>query len=557
MRSAEVDLPTPLEAPEAGLALGLPGQVALTVLARPEEVYDAVTHCHLGQAIRTLSPAIQGRLTAQLEGVELPCKEKHRVRFLRELAGLSARLLEPGRIDTERAVALLGRPGYLEGVAREDLTVLEETFTLIHDIALVCMRSSKPADYVRLLSRPGVDVQRLVTTMPFFAGDRRVRFTSLDMARRRVALEMERLARQGTREAMRGLLSLILSRLPPLQQHVTPRTASDWRVLHACDIAAVMASPRALAQVLRSDHRRLIHDKAFFQLNEMLDRIATAKTTEEITRHTHTFLIDCGIYRTGGGRMLRFGKMFKVGPIEGYVVLRYESLMRYGYAAMTTSDVGDATVLLASEDEGMVQHELQHVFDKITYVESVVDPRRRVQGTRMNLLGMEVRARLAEMAFCSDPARVEDALREARENAGLDLPDRDEMRVRIEADRFVVAKLARCRERVSIQRSAVRLLDQAYRQAYGLTYSQIVEPFTRVSPRSLRPGDRRGRMSSIPPPWLGRCLPPGELLSIILCFWLLCPLRLLWFFSDAIRIALTVSCRIGSEETGNRITLRL
>jgi hypothetical protein len=511
MRSAEVDLPTPLEAPEAGLALGLPGQVAVTVLARPEEVYDAVTHCHLGQAIRTLSPAIQGRLTAQLEGVELPCKEKHRVRFLRELAGLSARLLEPGRVDTERAVALLGRPGYLEGVAREDLAALEETFTLIHDIALVCMRSSKPADYVRLLSRPGVDVQRLVTTMPFFAGDRRVRFTSLDMARRRVALEMERLARQGSREAMRGLLSLILSRLPPLQQHVTPRTASDWRVLHACDIAAVMASsPRALAQVLRSDHRRLMHDKAFFQLNEMLDRVATAKTSQEITGHTHTFLIDCGIYRTGGGRMLRFGKMFKVGPIEGYVVLRYESLMRYGYAAMTTSDVGDSTVLLASEDEGMVQHELQHVFDKITYVESVVDPRRRAQGSRMNLLGMEVRARLAEMAFCSDLARAEDALREARENAGLDLPDRDEMRVRIEADRFVVAKLARCRERVSIQRSAVRLLDQAYRQAYGLTYSQIVEPFTRVPPRTLRPGEvtpRHGRMSSIPP-CVARTLPP-------------------------------------------------
>ncbi len=491
-----------------------PITVFATVQAQPDDVYDAVTQCQLGQVIRTLPQAIQRRFVEQLEGVELPCKEKHRLRFLRELAGLAARLLEPGRVETERAADLLGRPGYLECVVREDLSTLEETFTLIRDIALVCTRSSKPADYVRLLSRPGVDIQRFVATMTFFAGDRQVRFASLDMASRRLALEMDRLARQATNEAMRALLSLIMGRLPPLQQHVSARTASDWKILHAFDIAAVMArDPRALARVLRSDHRKLVHDKAFFQLHEMLYRVASAKQTEELVRHTHTFLIDCGIYRTRSGRTLRFGKTFKLGPIEGYVVLRSESLMRYGYAAMTTADVGDSTVLLASEDERMVQHELQHVFDKITYVESVVDPRRRIQGSRANLLGMEVRARLAEMVFTADLGRVEDALEEARENAALELPERDEMRVRVEADRIVSAKLGRCRDGGTIQRTSVRLLDQAYRQAYGLTYFQIVEPFALAPPRSVRPcvqdgAQRRARLSSIPPS-IRRALRPG------------------------------------------------
>jgi hypothetical protein len=158
---------------------------------------------------------------------------------------------------------------------------------------------------------------------------------------------------------------------------------------------------------------------------------------------------------------------------------------------MTTADVGDATALLASEDERTLQHELQHVFDKITYVESEVGARgRRGEEARANLLGMEYRARLAEMAFAHDLDKVEDAMQEARENAALEvpIPERAEMRVQIEADRLVCAKLGRHKNGAAIRRAAAKLLDQAYRQAYGLTYSQIVEPFTIVEPRSVRPG---------------------------------------------------------------------
>jgi hypothetical protein len=237
--------------------------------------------------------------------------------------------------------------------------------------------------------------------------------------------------------------------------------------------------------VLRADYRRLVYDKTFFQLQEMLDRIAAAKQTDALTDHTHLFLIGCGIYRTRHGHMLRFGKMFQVGPIEGYVVLQPESLTRFGYAAMTTTDTGDATALLASEDERTVQHELQHVFDKITYVESTPGTRARGPGEpRGNLLWMETRARLAEMAFCVDPGNAEAALQDARENAAMPTPERREMRIRVEADRIIAAKLGRVRTGTSIQRLAARLLDQAYRQAYGLTYSQIVEPFSSAGHQS-------------------------------------------------------------------------
>ena len=141
-------------------------------------------------------------------------------------------------------------------------------------------------------------------------------------------------------------------------QHGTPQSTSDWRILHAFDIAAVMMSnPAPLAQVLRVDHRRLIYDRTFFQLQEMLDRIAVAKQSEALIRHTQSFLIGCGIYRTRGGYTLRFGKMFKVEPIEGYVVLQPESLRRFGYAALTTTDVEDATALLASEEERTLRHD--------------------------------------------------------------------------------------------------------------------------------------------------------------------------------------------------------
>lgn len=471
MRAAHATIPS--SPPRRSASLAPPAGV----LAHPNVVYEAATRCQLGQAIRTLPSEVQQGFIARLEGIVLPDREKHRLRFLNEIAGLAARVLEPGRLATERAAGLLSLPGYLEGMVREDLAAIDETFGWIRDIAVVCMRSSTPADYVRLLSRPGVDIRRFLSTMPFFAGDRSVRFTRLDMRRRKKALDMERLARSGTREAARALLSHVVDELPPIQ-HGTPETLSDWKILHAFDIAAVMMThPNALVSVLRADHRTLVCDKVFFQLQEMIDRVAVAKQSEALVKHTHDFLIKCGIYRTRSGYMLRFGKTFRVDPIEGYVVLQPESLRRFGYAALTTADIDDATALLACEDERTVQHELQHVFDKITYVESALPSRYRGERGE-HVMWMETRSRLAEMAFCASLESVEDSLREARENAAMaNLIERDEMRARIEADRIVCSKIGRLHSPEAIRRAARRLLDQAYRQAYGLAYTRIIEPF--------------------------------------------------------------------------------
>jgi len=113
---------------------------------------------------------------------------------LGELAGLSARLLERGRPQVERATGLLSRGGYHEGIALPELETIATILTLIRELAAIAMRSSKPPDYLRLLSRPGVDIERFVSTMSFFANDRHVRLKALDMERRRVALQMERCA---------------------------------------------------------------------------------------------------------------------------------------------------------------------------------------------------------------------------------------------------------------------------------------------------------------------------------------------------------------------------
>ncbi len=438
------------------------------------EVYDAVTRGDLGQILRMLPGSIQRRFKARLRGILLPERDKHRIRFLYELANLSARLLEPARGEAERAIGLMTRRGYREGMVREELEAIEKTFALIRDIATVSMGSSKPSDYLRLVSRPGVDIDRFVRTMWFFAGDRRIRIKHLDMEQRRMALEMERLARRSSSETLRALLSQIVDRIPSPRHY-----ASDWRVLHAFDIAAGMVrDPQVLATVLRRDHSTLIRDKAFFQLDEMRERIDKAREDSVVQKLTHQFLISCGIYLTDGGKMLRFGKMFKEGPIEGYVVLKPERLRSYGYEAMTSADIDDATALLTSEKEHTMQHELQHVFDKIIYVESALRTMNDGTGeTRRNLLGMEYRARLAEMAFTHDLELVEESMREVRDNVVEEELTGDEMKIRVEADRLVYDKLRRYKKGDALRRVSRRLLDQAYRQAYGLTYTQIVEPF--------------------------------------------------------------------------------
>jgi hypothetical protein len=97
--------------------------------------------------------------------------------------------------------------------------------------------------------------------------------------------------------------------------------------------------------------------------------------------------------------------------------------------------------------------------------------------TRSNLLGMEYRARLAEMAFTHDLGLVEDSMREVRDNLAEQDSPRGEMEIRVEADRLVADKVGRWRKGAALRKVTRRLLDQAYRQAYGLTYTQIVEPF--------------------------------------------------------------------------------
>jgi hypothetical protein len=463
------------------------------------DIYDAVTRRDLGQTIRALPRANQQRLADKLSDIRLPERDKHRVRFLDALADLSARLLEPCRRDAERATALMARLGYREAMIRDELDVLDRTFDLLRDIAVVSMRSFKPSDYVRFVSRPGVDIPRFVATMAFFAGDRRVRMKHLDMTQRRCALEMESAARRGTRRAVRTLLSLIVDKLPRVSLG-SPEYTSDWTVLQAFDIAATMASStEALQKVLRSDHARLVRDKSFFPLDEMRQRVARAGESEAVQRYTHDFLIRCGIYRTDNGKMLRFGKMFKEGPIEGYVVLMPHKLRSYGYEGWTTGDIDDPTALLASDREHTLQHELQHVFDKITYVESALRSMQDGTGeTLSNLLGMERRGRLAEMAFCHDLGLVEESMAEVRESVAEADPGTDEARIRVEADRWVHERMGRFKRGEALKRVARRLLDQAYRQACGLTYSQIVEPFAPFAARVSQPppASSRGRAAA-------------------------------------------------------------
>jgi len=157
------------------------------------------------------------------------------------------------------------------------------------------------------------------------------------------------------------------------------------------------------------------------------------------------------------------------GADRGYVLLKPDSLRSYGCEALTTADVSDPTALLASEKEHTIQHELQHVFDKIIYVESALRTMDDATGqTQSNLLGMEYRARLAEMAFTHDLglwrrrcARC--ATTSASSSPGLRHGDR------VQADRLVYERMRRCTRGPALRRLARRLIDLAYRQAYGLT----------------------------------------------------------------------------------------
>jgi len=440
-------------------------------------VFDAAIKDGLGKRVSRLPPHLLSRLESKLEGLQTPVKEKRKARFLSEVGELSARILEPAREEAWRASALMARKGYEPSLVEGEIRLLEERFELLSLAARAAMASSKPEDYLEFISRPGVDIARLLKTMGFFARGRGVDLKAVDLMRRKEALAMCRLASESSLKSLRTLLSRLEARVE-YQSDVGNGYARDLRMVRIIDIIASMAKePKALRTLLKADHRALIRSHGLFPLPQLQGRIAKAKESEEVFGMAHRALLGLGIYLTDTGMALRFGKTFRDGPIEGYILLKPERLLRYGYEGLTSLKRGDTTMLLALDRESTMQHELQHIFDKIAFIESTKMESEGDGGPDALLIDMEYRARLAEFVFTRSADLVEASMDEVLENAELEVPGEQEMSARILADRRVLERMGQVRKADGLKRRATRLLDQAYKQAYGLTYHQIVEPF--------------------------------------------------------------------------------
>jgi hypothetical protein len=123
-------------------------------------------------------------------------------------------------------------------------------------------------------------------------------------------------------------------------------------------------------------------------------------------------------------------------------------------------------ILLAVDEEGTLQHEIQHLFDRVLCL--------GLKRVKEKSAG-EYRARLAELLFVPDPEKSMKKMLEDSE--GLE----DGTKISLDSTRTALfslkSNLFRDNNMDRVLAEAKEELDQQYVDLVGLTYDEIIEPF--------------------------------------------------------------------------------
>lgn len=366
-----------------------------------------------------LPPELLDRLKTAFEGKRIP-RSKTSMPSDGYLDSLAAICRNDRMSNALRRFDLLLKMNAPEPILESEIDIMVKR---IGDVVGAAGRAHLPSAYMMFLSRPELDTVYFTAAMEVFADRRDISFTPVDPEGMETGSEIIRSVKESGIEG-KALSDHLRDHLPGI---IAKLRKEEGQGEH-------LQSPQELMEVSR------LHGECLYEL-------------------LHPY----GLYfNEVEAVLLQFKKSFTEGGIRGYVLNDPSYLREKGYGGIAIGH----DFLLASDNEGVLQHELQHIFDSLI-------------GVRGGKIDREVRARLGAIAF-SEKGEGNDAvsLKERlfyntwRKQEGDDP-------VYLEADYEVVSLMCHGRigQGLSWRERAMHHLNRFYKFSCGLTYDQIVKPF--------------------------------------------------------------------------------
>lgn len=420
-------------------------------------VYEAATRRMT--ALRTLPDEIQRRFETALEGIAVPGKGGSRDQFLEMVSticanhsGLISGLAELPRLQELSAPAGIKndemalyirwidelytptrlRNNVLFQTIRRITKDITENFAFAGGLIKAALASPRPSAYMRLLAREGFDIVEFARSVRLFThGGRKIVFTHIDAEQEKTRAKIMELARE-RKEIFLPDVQAHLERLKP------DVFISDGQMGDQEDIRLICI-------------RLILTMYGVYMFGGRGSRMFLLPFEDEF----HDFGINA----------------YKVSNPEMLDLLPSEPEEKGEYVLGGFTDWMD--IVLGSNDGSLVQHELQHLFDNII----------RVAGKQTD---REYRATLAELAFDEN---VGERYRSMEyQSVGDQVFRALEMRAfkswpaHREAQLLILRQIRpMCNDDpAAIKARALLLLNRAYREACGLSYDEIIEPFKRM-----------------------------------------------------------------------------
>lgn len=399
---------------------------------------------------------IQRRLEVQLEGIVLPPDSGPRRDFRASLGRISINLL--GR-DVAMLDTLLFRAP--KSIVDGQLCLIERRLGDLRRIAGLSQNSQAPLAFLRFLARPALSPRHFLGSAGNFSGARKTEFTDVPAELCETGKALLHL--------LRGRPENYLSALVRTLRDAFARDGLDDSCM-VQEVAAFITRDQAgLLATLEEEHPGLYDEykQHLALLAAYRDRFPDQENKSFLM--AHILLANYGLLLLEEEEpvLLPFHRRCTIGHMQGYVIDDQEYFRKRKIGGFARGSI----MVLRSDSDMIVQHELQHLFDTTCAING-------------NQVLREYRAKLAELAFSDSPRDVYRTMRSDARFGDFEAmlfggSSKEPHRI---ANKRIIGAMrgSGIRNGASDEEfrgAALRLLNVAYKKACGLTYDQILEPF--------------------------------------------------------------------------------
>lgn len=390
---------------------------------------------------------IRERFLPEFEGIAIPTAPASRRTFLKAYERFASRRMN-SRLATLRRLQSLNAP---ETIVDQDVEKIIEKIRLLSKINTLSLRSGKPNRYIELLIDSVKQQEVFFDSIDVFENRHRIEFHDTSETARRATEQLVDLVKKQTADAIRKFVAVMAEM--PRKNSAKGREEDNEILVTAIETALLFWPVELVAEALDPDQLHIIESTCGSKITEVAEfekALLKRNGTKELPQEG---ICVCQYEQTT--HLLAYGQWFEIGELHGYVTDR--QMFEQPHLRGITFD---RTILVRPGEEATIQHELQHVFDNVSGISSVLDP-----------TTCEYHAELAKIAFSDGPfirlRMIDDILWSAvmgSENAS----------------RYYEARLRIIKQMKGFKNKknrATQLLNESYKRACGLTYDEILAPF--------------------------------------------------------------------------------